>query len=94
MDGASSRAQVTAKIIILGLILVGVIYPFVSVLSTSWPASGTSTRAAAWCSAAASVMDSCVDFQGGVITAHPGRSGITLIGTLVSLVITLGWPMA
>jgi putative aldouronate transport system permease protein len=88
-----SRAQVTAKIIILGLILVGVIYPFVSVLSTSL---ATQQDVDAGGGMVFLPLHPSLDayasiFQGGVITRSLLISlGITLIGTLVSLVITIG----
>ena len=88
-----SRAQVTAKIIILGLILVGVIYPFVSVLSTSL-ASQQDVDAGGgmvFLPLHPSLDSYASIFQGGVITRSLLVSlGITLIGTLVSLVITIG----
>jgi ABC-type glycerol-3-phosphate transport system permease component len=88
-----SRAQVTAKIIILGLILVGVVYPFVSVLSTSL---ATQQDVDAGGGMVFLPLHPSLDayasiFQGGVITRALLISlGITLVGTLVSLVVTIG----
>jgi putative aldouronate transport system permease protein len=88
-----SRAQITARIIILGLILVGVVYPFVSVLSTSL---ATQQDVDAGGGMVFLPLHPSLDayasiFQGGVITRSLLISlGITLVGTLVSLVVTIG----
>jgi ABC-type glycerol-3-phosphate transport system permease component len=88
-----SRAQITAKVIILGLILVGVIYPFVSVLSTSLASQQDVDEGGGmvFLPLHPSLNAYVSIFQGGVITrALLVSLGITLIGTLISLVITIG----
>jgi len=88
-----SRAQVTARIIVLGLILVGVVYPFVSVLSTSLATQQDVDAGGGmvFLPLHPSLEAYASIFQGGVITRALLISlGITLVGTFVSLVVTIG----
>ena len=87
-----SRAQLTAKFVIFGMILVAVIYPFMSVIATSL-ASQQDVDAGGMVllplhpsfEAYASI------FQGGVISrAIVVSVAITTIGTLLSVAVTTG----
>jgi ABC-type glycerol-3-phosphate transport system permease component len=88
-----SRAQLVAKAIVLGMILVAVLYPFLSVISTSLASQQDVDLGGGLVllplhpsfDAYASI------FQGGVIThAIVVSISITTLGTLLSMVVTTG----
>ena len=90
-----SRAQLTAKAVIFGMILVAVIYPFVSVIATSL-ASQQDVDAGGGMVLLPLQLHPSFDayasiFQGGVISrALMVSVAITTIGTVLSVAVTTG----
>jgi putative aldouronate transport system permease protein len=88
-----SRAQVTARLIVLVLIVVAVIYPFISILSTSLASQQDVDEGGGMVVLPLhpSLNAYVSIFQGGVVTHSLIVSiGVTLIGTLISLAVTVG----
>jgi putative aldouronate transport system permease protein len=87
------RTQITARFIVFGMILVGVIYPFLSVLSTSL-ASQQDVDAGGGMVLVPfhPSLDAYVSiFQGGVISrAMLVSVAVTMVGTLLSVAVTTG----
>jgi putative aldouronate transport system permease protein len=92
-----SRAVITAKVVIFGLILFAVIYPFVSIVATSLASQQDVDEGGGMVLIPfhPSLNSYLTIFQGGVITrAILVSIGITTIGTLASLVVTIGMAYA
>jgi ABC-type glycerol-3-phosphate transport system permease component len=88
-----SAAHVTAKVIVFALVLIAVLYPLLSVLATSLASqSDVDAGGGMVLFPAHPSLDAYFTiFQGGVITRAALVSvGITIVGTVLSLVITTG----
>jgi putative aldouronate transport system permease protein len=88
-----SRAQITARFIVLVMIVVAVIYPFMSILSTSLASQQDVDEGGGMVVLPLhpSLNAYVSIFQGGVVTHSLMVSvGITLVGTLISLAVTVG----
>jgi putative aldouronate transport system permease protein len=88
-----SRAYLVAKVIVFAMIIVAVVYPFVSVLSTSLASQQDVDEGGGMVLVPLHPsFDAYVSiFQGGVITRSITVSiAITVVGTLLSLAVTTG----
>jgi ABC-type glycerol-3-phosphate transport system permease component len=88
-----SRAQLTAKAIVLGMIVVAVLYPFLSVISTSLASQQDVDQGGGLVLVPLHPsLDAYLSiFQGGVIShAIMVSLGITTLGTLLSMLVTTG----
>ncbi len=88
-----SRAYTTARVFVFGMILIAVLYPFVSVLSTSLASQQDVDEGGGMVLVPLhpSIEAYTSIFQGGVVSrAIMVSIGITLIGTLLSLAVTTG----
>jgi len=88
-----SPAYTTARVFVFGMILIAVLYPFVSVLSTSLASQQDVDEGGGMVLVPLhpSIEAYTSIFQGGVVSrAIMVSIGITLIGTLLSLAVTTG----